>query len=723
MDEWDFNADELCAAEHEEVVHRISTPPPRAARPTRLRRAVRQVLRRRSPPRRVDRQWSGPIEPRAPPRHGSLVQAVNSHLTIAGTTQTSGSQTTTAGNTVLFFATYNSASAGTVTPSDSQGNNYTRVASAPYAGTATGRNLDCWVAQNIIGGATTYTFATTGSDTPSIFAVEFAGRAKVKAVDLTATASDSSSGTGSHTTGSITPAATADDIIAFNASSTVAQVFTAGGSWTIPTNGTITASAGYDAMIQYQNAVASGSAINNTYSVTLSDKLDAFMVALQLPMQPYSDEFGDGWDEDVPPVPSVDSYQQTDRARPVVYDDAWEWTEDATDDFDTDQTLSVAVVSAQPPEDVWDWDDAPDSGAINESFQQSDQPRCPEDPWDFDAEQVDPVPSVESYQQSDVAPPITTEDPWDFDSEYTQPDYSIDSYQQTDVPGPLTPEDAWDWDLDQTQPDYSVDSYQQTDNPTFPALGPEDAWDLDGDQDVPPVASLDSYQQTDLVLLPSPVYDDAWDHEGDQDVAPVPSVESYIQADAPPIAPPQPVDDSWDWDAEQSFDDDSDTYGIEPVGANQVQPLPREDHDLFDEDTDDDLIDHFTNYDATIPILDEAWDWDFEQAVQDDFDFYDTDAVPPPPPPTLYFTIEDAWDWSEPDDYSDEPPDDDGSNAQIANVIPVPANGPEDAYNHDEENIEDDLIDLIDDGSNVNNPNAPPSTTEGKYRRRFHRRT
>jgi hypothetical protein len=664
MDEWDFNADELCAAEHEEVVHRISTPPPSAARLTRLRRAIRQVLRRRFTPRRVDRQWAGPIEPRAPPRHGSLVQAVNSHLTIAGTTQTSGSQTTTAGNTVLFFATYNSASAGTVTPSDSQGNNYTRVASAPYAGTATGRNLDCWVAQNIIGGATTYTFATTGSDTPSIFAVEFAGRAKVKAVDLTATASDSSSGTGSHTTGSITPAATADDIIAFNASSAVAQVFTAGGSWTIPTNGTITASAGYDAMIQYQNAVASGSAINNTYSVTLSDKVDAFMVALQIPMQPYSDEFGDGWDEDVQSVPSVDSYQQTDRARPVVYDDAWEWTEDATDDFDTDQTLSVAVVSAQPPDDAWD-----------------------------------------------------------FDSEYTQPDYSIDSYQQTDVPGPLTPEDAWDWDLDQTQPDYSVDSYQQSDSPSFPALGPEDAWDFDGDQDVPPVASVESYQQTDLVLLPSPIYDDAWDWDGDQDVAPVPSVDSYQNVDAPPVAAPPAVDDPWDWDAEQSFDDDSDAYGIEPIGANQPQPAPVEDLGIFDEDTDDDLIDHFTNYDATIPILDDAWDWDFEQAVQDDFDFYDTDAVPPPPPPTLYFTIEDAWDWSEPDDYSDEPPDDDGSNAQIANVIPVPANGPEDAYNHDEENIEDDLIDLIDDGSNVNNPNAPPSTTEGKYRRRFHRRT
>jgi hypothetical protein len=713
MDEWDFNADELCAAEHEEVVHRISTPPLRAARPTRLRRAIRQVLRRRSPPRRVDRQWSGPIEPRAPPRHGSLVQAVNSHLTIAGTTQTSGSQTTTAGNTVLFFATYNSASAGTVTPSDSQGNTYTRVSSAPYAGTATGRNLDCWVAQNIIGGATTYTFATTGSDTPSIFAVEFAGRAKVKAVDLTATASDSSSGTGSHTTGSITPAVTADDIIAFNASSTVAQVFTAGGSWTIPTNGTITASAGYDAMIQYQNAVASGSAINNTYSVTLSDKLDAFMVALQIPMQPYSDEFGDGWDEDVPPVPSVESYQQKDYPGTLPQtrlwiDDVWDFYADDAVALEADDVL-VVMVDSQPV--------GPNQPAAPPGI-------TPEDSWDWEGDQdVVPVPSLESYQQSDVPPPLTPEDPWDFDSEYTQPDYSIDSYQQTDVPGPLTPEDAWDWDLDQTQPDYSVDSYQQIDNPKFPPLGPEDAWDFDGDQDVPPVSSLDSYQQTDLVLLPSPIYDDAWDWEGDQDVAPVPSVETYIQADAPPIAPPQPVDDAWDWDAEQSFDDDSDLYGIEPVGANQVQPLPREDHDLFDEDTDDDLIDHFTNYDATIPILDEAWDWDFEQAVQDDFDFYDTDAVPPPPPPTLYFTIEDAWDWSEPDDYSDEPPDDDGSNVQIANVIPVPANGPEDAYNHDEENIEDDLIDLIDDGSNVNNPNAPPSTTEGKYRWRFHRRT
>src|SRR5271168_790990 len=102
----------------------------------------------------------------------SLVQVVSRNLTTAGTTQTTSSISTTALNCLAFCAVYKSVNAGVVTPSDSTGQTWVLVST--YSGGASGLTLAVWIAKSITGNAAnTFTFATTGADTPTIFVAEF----------------------------------------------------------------------------------------------------------------------------------------------------------------------------------------------------------------------------------------------------------------------------------------------------------------------------------------------------------------------------------------------------------------------------------------------------------------------------------------------------------------------------------------------------------------------
>lgn len=543
----------------------------------------------------------------------SIVQVVSKNLTPGGTTQTTGAIATTPGNVLLFCAVYNAANAGVVTPTDSTSQVWRPIPNSPYTGTASGLTLGIWYASNIAGNAAnTFTFATTGTDTPSIFVAEFSGRDKTNPIDVTVTASDNVAASGSHTTGTIIPKAPGDDLLAFVVATAISQSFTAGGSWNIPPNGTITSATGYDAFVQYQNSVGL-SAVPNTYSVTLSDKLDAFIVSLQLPGQPYGDEYGD-WFNEVPEVsPVLNSYQQAD-LQPQIADVEVDWLSEASDDAAwtgiEDQSAPVGA-SVSPPtaaqyfgEEAENLDETLDVLVSPTSYQQADvniPAGYADSTYDWDEEPDDFF--ADDFGNDDADPPVA--DPWDWGQE-DEVTLIFNSYQQQDLqaPSPITVEDPWDPQFFGEEPDQidgtttDLDAVGPDNNPIITA---PDAWETAFD---------DGVEATD----------DSWwiALTGDHAYIDVATVDRIT------------IEDGYDHFTQDPDDELFQVLDTDPTYSNNTQ-LPEDAFDHFPNEGDDYAVPEDYQQPPDVLAIGDDTDWT-QDADDDQFLTQGTDAVIPVPP-------------------------------------------------------------------------------------------
>jgi hypothetical protein len=589
----------------------------------------------------------------------SLVQVVSKNLSTAGTTQTSSAISTTAKNALAFCAVYKAVNAGVVTPSDSTGLTWNLVST--YSGGATGLTLAVWVASNITGNAAnTFTFATTGADTPTFFVAEFSGRDLNVPFDLFLTASDTIAASGAHSTGTINTRG-GDDLLAFNVSSALSQAYTSTGLWAIPPNGSVTTAAGYDAFVQYINSANNGNNAN-TYSVATADKLDAFIIALKPPSLPYSDEWLDAFVQDPEIYPVISIAQQQDVAQQTNEIDQ-DWVNETSDD-DTwtsieDQSSPVIADNVVV--------------AINQYFGD-------------EAEQLDEIPELVSfsvtYQNTDITPPLGSfnfDDPWDWfqeidDDEWVARDTDILSADVVDITS-QTFDDTWDdedpddffaddfgnddadlpqndaWDHWQTDDDdyVVIDDYLAFNNPGLMPLTVEDGWQEHWSTDDDDYFIVDEY-----VLAPNPLINVEdptwWDEEPDQfdgtttDLIPVGTNNNRVIN----------VEDTWDhWST-----DDDDYFIVDEYALVDVIPNPlitvEDPFDQFVTDDDDYfIVDEYALVDNIPPIAQPPTDgWDFfitdddDYVIPDDYAIIDVASSAQVP-------VEDGWDWSNTEDADD----------------------------------------------------------------------
>lgn len=590
----------------------------------------------------------------------SLVQAVSKNLTVAGTTQTTNPIATTAKNCLAFCAAYNATNAGVVTPSDSTGLTWTLVST--YAGGATGLTLAVWVAKNITGNAAnTFTFATTGNDTPTIIITEFSGRDLVVPFDLFLTASDTISASGSHTTGTIF-ARGGDDLLAFNVSSSVSQTYTPTGLWAIPPNGSVTGAGGYDAFVQYINSANNGNNAN-TYSVLVADKLDAFIITLKPPALPYSDEWLDYFNE-VPEVyPHYNSYQQVDIQAQIAEVDQ-DWNDECGDNE------SWALVEDQSSVVVPDVTTNTTAQYYGDGAELAD-------------EAIDHAQFATTYQQADNTPPLGSsnlDEPFDWFQEIDDDEWV---FRDTDVLGANViatiaqpGEDIWE---DEDPDDFFADDFGN-DDADLPQNDPWDHWPTDEDD----YAVEDSYIYLNNVGPSVLTVEDGWDQEhfGTED-ADVQWTEDGYENDPNPLLS---LEDGWQAAFDDFPDQNDEFWWIENetdyalIDNNPVIDIEDAwDHWLTDDD-DYVVIDDYALQDANIVGFiapEDAFDWYPNDPDDELFLALDTDPVGP----TLVIQVstppEDPWDWTQAeDDYVT--PDDYAIIDAVVNVqLPV-----DDAWNH-----------------------------------------
>jgi hypothetical protein len=451
---------------------------------------------------------------------------------------------------------------------------------------------------------------------------------------------------------------------------------------------------------------------------------------------------------------------------PIVYGDEWDWETEATlDDDDNYSSTPVGpnapVVAGALPDDPWDWDseqsdedeliildeanlaivplngydDPPDlfdddvDDDLIDHFTNYDQPQpILDDAWDWDSE-LTLEDDVDTWGDTDpvgpnaaaVAQPLPSDDGWDWNADSDEDELVIlDDANRAIVP--INYDDPWDWDTEQTDDDelFILDDV----NAQIVPIVYGEEWDWD-QETVPDGGSYDSYQQTDQQAQPgSPLlaYDDAWEWDSEY-VTDGGDYDSYQQSDAA-VAPGSPLlcfDDSWDWDSEYVTDGGGyDSYSQSDVAAAPPTALPYDDDSaLLEDEPEDDFFDHFSNVDALQPIYSDDWDWDTEQSDEDELIVLDeaNQAIVP------LNNYDEAWDWNTEQSFDDDW-DSTSDNASVGpNIVLLAGLGPDDAFDHNEENIADDWVDLmLDDGSNVQYPNVTP-TVQHNYRRRMHRRS
>ena len=591
---------------------------------------------------------------------GSLVQVVGSNLTVAGTTKTSTAISTTAKNALLFLAVYNAANAGVVTPSDST--SQTWISIGTYSGGATGLTLAAWYAKSITGNAAnTFTFATTGADTPTFFVGEFSGRDLNAPFDAFLTASDTVSASGAHTTGTFN-ARGGSDLIAFNVSSALLQSYTATGLWAIPPNGTITSGTGYDAFVQYINNANNG-ANPNTYSVATADKLDAFIVSLKPPALPYSDEWLDGFQEVPEVAPFYASAQQRDVPAQVSETD-YDWLDESAEG------------------DAWTLIEAQSSGVIADRVTSGAAQYYGEDAELLDEVlNLEPVPS--GRQNSDNFPPVYFEEPWDWGTDDAWGNASIPfnaGYQQSDTAIASAPrfEDAWE---DEDPDDFFADDFGN-DDADLPQNDVWDHWPTDEDD----YAVEDSF-----ILLTNPgpqpiTVEDGWTEHWPTDDDDYFIVDEYALAPNPLLSLEDPwlpaFDDGADLEDEYWWIENETDYRL--VDNNPVIDVEDAfDHFVTDDDdyvviddyalvtlvpgallTVEDAFDHFVTDDDDYVVIDDYAlvtlliapsmppEDAFDHLVTDDADAFvvPDDYTIVDVAPSLAVPVDDAWDWNTTDD-------------------------------------------------------------------------
>lgn len=258
-----------------------------------------------------------------------------------------------------------------------------------------------------------------------------------------------------------------------------------------------------------------------------------------------------------------------------------------------------------------------------------------------------------------------------------------DGYQQRDSAQPnYSLEDGWRWDDDETfaaehdDAIYAIQDSQALPN-QFPIVYFDDYFEGDNYEE-PDVNDFEWSGPIQPNAPPSPYIGDLVEFPFDEGYETYTQALDYQTQDAPNF-PQNTQEDPWEWDSEQATDDDY--PGItsdDPVGPNfsAFVTINYEDPpETGDDDIDDDLIDHFTNYDTAQLCYDDAWDWDSEQDPDDEFASNVPDAPnvnaslvpiayddpwhwdeesdndeepspePPIPPPGPVFTYQDEWDW------------------------------------------------------------------------------
>ena len=335
---------------------------------------------------------------------------------------------------------------------------------------------------------------------------------------------------------------------------------------------------------------------------------------------------------------------------------------------------------------------------------------------------ADGIITVTFYYRYDPQTFVTRADAWDWEQSDEEDLWWIDEFQNINATrnGLLNLEDGWDWagDTDDSE-DFWMEE-QQGVGPNGAAasglLNVEDPWNWDesDEEDLwwvdepiganfyqPPedAWNWDESDEEDLwwidELLPASVYqpvEDGWDWSTDADDS-----EDFWWIDEPigPNYPPAIVEDAWDWSADS--DDSEDFWWIdEPIGPSlRNKALTVEDPWNWDETDEEDLwwIDEPIGKNYPPALVEDAWDWSADNDDSEDFWWVDE-----PIGANFYQPPEDAWNWSADNDDSE-----DFWMEEQQGVGPnAPPPGPQlpqpDAWYWDEETVEDNWDSLLEYG-------------------------
>lgn len=312
-------------------------------------------------------------------------------------------------------------------------------------------------------------------------------------------------------------------------------------------------------------------------------------------------------------------------------------------------------------------------------------PQPPEDAWDFCYDDTDDDWVIEAANTTSAIPnaPIAQKTPdedlnlwWE---DYDEPVVEDSQWSWPVVPNapPLPTEDQWIWTEEIWEDDLTDDAYNvRIANFIAPTvtLIVDDSWNwFETEEYLFPL--VESYQQQDAVIvLPGLGPEDAWDWAEDE-TSTFTLVESYQQQDFVAPLPSLGPEDAWYW--EEEFEDEL----VILDDANFNAPQPAEDVQF-----DDEVGDPWEDTLESGPVGPSA-------------------AVVPPQ-------------LAEETQYDDEVGDDWEATLEYTPVGPnkpqLASNGAEDQFFWDEENTADDWFDvLLDDGSNVQNPNFIPPVITG----------
>ena len=297
----------------------------------------------------------------------------------------------------------------------------------------------------------------------------------------------------------------------------------------------------------------------------------------------------DAWDwiDDEPPYLLVGSYQQTDNLCPV--EDAWSWDDHEGDDWDIGDSAPVGAngIGQTPlgPDDAWSHEDdhtdepfGDDSAPVGLA-----QPAPPvEDGWDWSPEDHDEWSADDSAAVGpDFVPPQAqpAEDAWSHEDDHTDEwEWSVaDATQVGQAQPPLPPEDAQGADHDDVGDDW--ETWANSDSgvpiPNFvapPAQCPEDPWSHEDDHTDDWI--LDELAPVGANQPPQPVEDSQGaDHDDAGD-----DWEAWAAADSAPVGPNLPLnftlclEDAWSH--EDDHTDLWENYAYDAIGAAAVPPAP-----------------------------------------------------------------------------------------------------------------------------------------------------
>ncbi len=316
---------------------------------------------------------------------------------------------------------------------------------------------------------------------------------------------------------------------------------------------------------------------------------------------------------------------------------------------------------------------------IDDCYQQSDEQRPPAD---VDEDWADPGLDSEVEQASDNSPDRSSVG-------LAQPDYGSDAEQETShdyvnddqdiiddnttqvtLPGVTAPDDSAEQavsdDADSEEP-YVTDSAPVGPNSGVASATIAFSDDAESAADVTDsgIELDDAYQQSDAPPAPASADDEQWETPDADSEVELTTDSRPVVADVAQLSSASQED--WLDEPDPAPLEVEDTYQqSDNAGAGPPLAFNSDGAELIDEEVDDDIIDHFTNYDQ-VQLVEDPWsDWDepyVDDGVLDNEQNTSTVAVLPGLEPEESF-----FDWEEPYVESGEPHDD----SQLINVAPAP---------------------------------------------------